>query len=73
MVTTAYEKGATLLNYVRVTGFTKDARRVRQRRDGRDDLETGESLHGSGEGRDQCHGPVHRSMCARRPTPRRSR
>ena len=48
MVATAYEKGATLLNYVRVTGLTKDAEGFLNGVTARD-METGEEFEARAE------------------------
>ena len=63
MVATAVEQGAMLLNYVQVTGLTKDAEGFMDGVIARDG-ETGEEFHAAGRGGDQRHRPVHRRTAA---------
>ena len=66
MVTTAFEKGATLLNYVRVTGVTKDAEGFVEGVTARDLLNGKNSRHQRESG-DQCHRGLSRMRSGGRP------
>ncbi len=60
MAATAYEQGAVLLNYVEVTGLTKDSQGFVNGVDARD-VETGKGISRRCEGCDQCDRSVQRS------------